>query len=88
MLKVFFSIKKKIDKDKERVMHSKSNNIEIRINDEADVAIKELFDSPKDIFQNDFLSMKGSEFVFNYVHLLYYKYHKINQNHSGSYRFS
>ena len=32
--------------------------------------------------------MKGREFVFNYVHLLYYKYHKINPNYSGSYRFS
>ena len=29
--------------------------------------------------------MKGSEFVFDYVHLLYYKYHKINQNLVGSY---
>ena len=30
--------------------------------------------------------MKGSEFVFNYVHLLYYKSHKqTNPNHSGSY---
>ena len=29
--------------------------------------------------------MKGSELVFDYVHLLYYKYHKINKNPSGSY---
>ena len=29
--------------------------------------------------------MKGSEFVFDYVHLLYYKYHKINQNLGESY---
>ena len=29
--------------------------------------------------------MKGSEFVFDYVHLLYYKYHKINPNSDGSY---
>ena len=28
--------------------------------------------------------MKGSEFVFNYVHLLYYKHHKINPNRGGS----
>ena len=28
--------------------------------------------------------MKGSDFVFNYVHLLYYKCHKINLNHGGS----
>ena len=29
--------------------------------------------------------MKDSEFVFNYVHLLYYKCHKINPHHGGSY---
>ena len=29
--------------------------------------------------------MKGSEFVFEYVHLLYYKCHKIDQNRGGSY---
>ena len=29
--------------------------------------------------------MKVSEFVFNFVHLLYYKCHRINLNHGGSY---
>ena len=29
--------------------------------------------------------MQGSEFVFDYVQLLYYKYHKTNPNRSGSY---
>ena len=29
--------------------------------------------------------MKGSDFVFDYVQLLYYKYHKINPNQGGSY---
>ena len=29
--------------------------------------------------------MKGSEFVFDYIHLLYYKCHKINPNRTGSY---
>ena len=29
--------------------------------------------------------MKGSEFVFHYVQLLYYKCHKINPNCGGSY---
>ena len=29
--------------------------------------------------------MRGSEFVFNYAQLLYYKCHKINLNRSGSY---
>ena len=44
-----------IDNDEERVMHSKSNNIEIMINDEAD----ELFDSVKIRYQNNLQFMKG-----------------------------
>ena len=28
--------------------------------------------------------MKGSEFIFDYVHLLYYKCHKTNPNHGVS----
>ena len=52
-------------------MHSKSNNIEIAINDKADEVIKELFDSLKNRYQNNLESMKGSVFDFNYVHLLY-----------------
>ena len=28
--------------------------------------------------------MKGGEFVFDYVHSLYYKYHKMNPNCGGS----
>ena len=41
------------------------------------------FDSLKHRYQNrineNLESMKGSEFVFDYVQLLYYKCHKINQ---------
>ena len=29
--------------------------------------------------------MRGSEFVFNYINLLYYKCHKIIPSHGGSY---
>ena len=66
-------------------MRSKSNNIEIMINDVADEVAKELIDWLKDRYQNNFESMKGSEFLFDYVHLLYYKCHEINPNHGGSY---
>ena len=68
-------------------MDSKSDNIEIMINDEADEDIKELFDSLKNRYQNNLESMKGSGFVFDYVHLLYYKCHKINPNRGGSYMY-
>ena len=52
------------------------------INDEADEVIKELF---KNRYQNNLESMKGSEFAFDFVHLLHYKCHKINPNRGGSY---
>ena len=57
-------------------MHSKSDNIEIMINDEADEVIKELFDSLKNRYQNNLESMKGSAFISDYVHLWYYTCHK------------
>ena len=43
------------------------------IGDEAYEVIKELFDSPKNRYQNNLESMKGNELLFDYVHLMYYK---------------
>ena len=62
-------------------MQSKSDNIEIMISDEADEVIKIL----KNKYQNNLQSMRGIEFVFDYVQLLCYKCHKINLNCGGSY---
>ena len=56
-----------IDNDEECVIHSKSGNIEIMINDEADEDIKKRFDSFKNSYQNNLESMICSEFVFVYV---------------------
>ena len=57
-------------------MHSKSDNIEIMINDEADEVMKNLFDSVINKYDKRLKSMKDSESVFGYVYLLYYKcYH-------------
>ena len=55
------------------------------MNDEADEVIKELFDSFKNRYQNNLESMKGTESVFDYVHLQHNKCHKINQGCGGSY---
>ena len=74
-----------IDNGEQRVMQSKSDNIEVMINDEADEVRKELFNSLKNRYQSNLRSMKGSEFAFDYVHLLYYKCHEINPNRNGSY---
>ena len=70
-----------INNDEEHVMHSKSDNIEMMTNDEADEVIKKLSDFLKNRYQNNLESMNGSD----YVHLLYCKCHKINPNHGGSY---
>ena len=56
-----------VGNDEERVLYSKRDNIEIMINDEVDEVIKQLFDSLKNRYQNNLESMKGSEFVFDYV---------------------
>ena len=66
-------------------MHSKSDNIEIIINEEAHNAIKEFFNSLKNRCQNNLESMTGSEFLFDYVQLLYYQCHKIYPNRGGWY---
>ena len=73
------------DNDEERVMYLKSDNIEIMINDEVDEVIKKVFRSLENTYQNNLESMIGREFVFDYVHLLYYKCHETNPNHEGSY---
>ena len=67
-------------------MDSKNNKIEIMINDTADEVIGELLQSRLSSYRIGLeTSMKYTEFVFDFVHLLYYKYHKINPNQSGSY---
>ena len=49
------------DNNEKHVMHSKIDNIEIIINDEEN----------KNRYQNNLESMKGSQFLFNYVHLFH-----------------
>ena len=42
-----------MDNDEKHVMHSKSDGIEILMNDEADEFIKKIFDSLKNRYQNN-----------------------------------
>ena len=46
-------------------MHSKSDYIEIMINDEVDDFTEESFKSLKNRYQNNLESIKDSEFVFD-----------------------
>ena len=59
------------DNDDKCVMHSKSNSIDIMIDDKADKVIEELFQSPLSRFQIGLeKSMKGSDFIFDWNNLL------------------
>ena len=74
------------DNDEERVMHSRSNNIELMINDKWDKVIEELFQSSLSKYQIGLeTSMKGSDFIFPCANLLQCKCHRINVKRGGSY---
>ena len=66
-------------------MHSESGKIEIMISEEADDVIQGILESLKNRYRSNLEYLKGSEFVFDYVYLLYHKCHKINPNCGGSY---
>ena len=66
-------------------MDSKSNNIEIMTYDKTDKVIKERFEPLVSRYQIGLeTSMSDCDFLFDYVHLLYCKCHKINLNCGGS----
>ena len=66
-------------------MHSKTDYKKIMISDLTDEVIGKLFNSLKNRYQNNLQLMRGSDFILDYVQLLYYKCHKINLNRGGSY---
>ena len=72
--------------DEERVMHLKSDNIEIMIYYKANKIIETFFESLLYRYQIGLeKAMKGSDFTFACVNLLHYKCHKINPNCGESY---
>ena len=72
--------------NKTHTIHSKSDNRDVMISNETS---KELFDSLLQKHQKDLQeSVKDSEFVFDSVNLLHYKFHKISLNCGGSYIYS
>ena len=55
------------------------------INDKEYKVVEELFELLLNGYQKNLQeSVKSSGFVFAYIHLLYYKCHKINPNRGGS----
>ena len=60
--------------DETRTMYTARDNIEIMIGNKTSVIIKKLFNSLLQKYQEGLKeSMRGSEFVFDSVDLLYYK---------------
>ena len=67
-------------------MHSKSDNIEIMINEKAYKVSEKRFELLLNRYHIRLeTSMRRSDFIFDCVHLLYYKCHKINFKRGGSY---
>ena len=74
------------DSDETRIMHTKSNNVEIMVGSETNEIIKDLFESFLKKYQEGLEeSMRGSEFVYDSVDVLYYNLNKISLSRGGSY---
>ena len=73
------------DSDETRIMHTKSDNLEIMIGSDTNEVIENLFKSLLQRYQEGLEKMRGSEFVFDGVNLLHYDLNKISLNRGGSY---
>ena len=70
-------------------MHTKSDNKEIMIGSDTNEVIEELFKSFLQRYQEGLQEkMRGSDFEFDGIHLLYYDFNKISLNRGGSYTVS
>ena len=76
----------KPDSDETRVMHTKSDNTDIMIGSDTNEVIKEPFKSFLHRYQEGLQEkMRGSEFEFHRIHLLYSDFNKISLSRGGSY---
>ena len=67
-------------------MHSRSNDIIFTSYNDTDEVVDELFESLRSRCQKKFeTSMRGSDFIFGSVQLMYYKCHKVNFKGGSSY---
>ena len=79
-------ISSKPDSDETRIMHTKSDNIEIMMGSETDEIIKELFKSLRQRYKKKLEeSMDGSHFTFHGVDALYYDLNKVSLSRGRSY---
>ena len=72
--------------DETRIMHTRSDNVEIMIGDDNDDIIEELFKSFLQKYEESLQNkMRGSDFEFDVVFFLYYDFNKISISRGGSY---
>ena len=72
--------------DETRVMYTRSDNEEFMSGSDADEVIKLLFRSFLQKYQENLQNkMRGSDFEFDGVNLLYYNFNKIDLNRGGTY---
>ena len=72
--------------DETRIMHTRSDNIEIMIGDDNDDVTEELFNSFLQKYEENLQNkMRGLELEFDGVNFLYYDFNKISINRGGSY---
>ena len=74
------------DSKETRTMHTRSNNVETMVGNEANEIVKDLFESFLQKYQEGLEeSMRGSEFVYDSVDALYYNLNKVSLSRGGSY---
>ena len=74
------------DSDETRIMHTKSNSIEIMIGSDTNEVIEELFKSLLQSYQENLEEkMSSSDFVFDAVNVLHYDLNKVSLSRGGSY---
>ena len=72
--------------DETRIMYTRSDNIEITFGDNNDDVIEQLFESLLKKYEEKLQNkMRGSEFEFDGVNFLYYRFNKTSINRGGSY---
>ena len=75
-----------IDKNETRVMHTKSDNVEIMNGTDTSDAINELINTFMKRYQEGLQTkMKGSSYIFERINLFEYHLHKISLNRGTSY---
>ena len=74
------------DAEEEHLMYSRSDDIKFTSYNDANEVVDELFESLRSRYHGNLeTSMRGSDFIFDSVQVMYCKCHKVNFKRGGSY---